>query len=86
MTTVYDFEALQINGKKVALKKFKDKAMLIVNTASARRIAGRVIEIRRLVTRRATRAVAVRRPDARVLRLGSSETRRGVEITLTTAP
>ncbi|MCM2295729.1 glutathione peroxidase [Rhodoferax sp.] len=35
MTTVYDFEALSINGKLVALKKFKGKAMLIVNTASA---------------------------------------------------
>ncbi len=35
MTTVYDFEALQINGKSVALNQFKGKAMLIVNTASA---------------------------------------------------
>jgi glutathione peroxidase len=35
MSTVYDFEALQINGKAVALKKFKGKVMLIVNTASA---------------------------------------------------
>ncbi|MFY8042883.1 MAG: glutathione peroxidase [Rhodoferax sp.] len=35
MTSVYDFSALQINGKSVALKKFKGKAMLIVNTASA---------------------------------------------------
>ena len=35
MTTVYDFEALAIDGKSVALKKFKDQAMLIVNTASA---------------------------------------------------
>jgi glutathione peroxidase len=35
MPTVYDFEALQINGKPIALKKFKGKAMLIVNTASA---------------------------------------------------
>jgi glutathione peroxidase len=35
MTTVYDFEALQINGKPVALDQFKGKAMLIVNTASA---------------------------------------------------
>ncbi len=35
MTTIYDFEALQINGKSIALKKFKGKAMLIVNTASA---------------------------------------------------
>ena len=35
MTTVYDFEALSIDGKPVALKKFKGKAMLIVNTASA---------------------------------------------------
>jgi glutathione peroxidase len=35
MTSVYDFEALQINGKPVALSQFKDKVMLIVNTASA---------------------------------------------------
>ena len=35
MTTVYDFEALQINGKTVALDQFKGKVMLIVNTASA---------------------------------------------------
>ena len=35
MTTVYDFEALSIDGKPVALKKFQGKAMLIVNTASA---------------------------------------------------
>ncbi len=35
MSTVYDFEALQINGKTVALSQFKGKAMLIVNTASA---------------------------------------------------
>ena len=34
MTTIYDFEALQINGKPIALKKFKGRAMLIVNTAS----------------------------------------------------
>lgn len=35
MTTVYDFEALQIDGKPVALSAFKGKALLIVNTASA---------------------------------------------------
>ena len=35
MITIYDFEALSIDGKKVALKQFKGKAMLIVNTASA---------------------------------------------------
>jgi glutathione peroxidase len=35
MSTIYDFEAQQIDGKKVPLKKFKGKAMLIVNTASA---------------------------------------------------
>ncbi len=35
MSTVYDFEALQIDGKSVPLKKFKGKVMLIVNTASA---------------------------------------------------
>jgi glutathione peroxidase len=35
MTTIYDFEALQISGKPIALKQFEGKAMLIVNTASA---------------------------------------------------
>ncbi len=35
MPTVYDFEALQINGKPVAMSQFKGKVMLIVNTASA---------------------------------------------------
>ena len=35
MTTVYDFSAQHINGKPVELSKFKGKAMLIVNTASA---------------------------------------------------
>ena len=35
MPTVYDFEALQINGKSVPLSKFKGKVLLIVNTASA---------------------------------------------------
>lgn len=35
MSTVYDFEALQINGRPVPLRQFKGKAMLIVNTASA---------------------------------------------------
>jgi len=32
---VYDFEALQINGKSVSLSDYKGKVMLIVNTASA---------------------------------------------------
>ncbi|MBK6595203.1 MAG: glutathione peroxidase [Burkholderiales bacterium] len=35
MTTVYDFEALAITGKPVALKKYQGKPLLIVNTASA---------------------------------------------------
>ena len=35
MSSVYDFSAQQIGGKPVALKKFKGKPMLIVNTASA---------------------------------------------------
>lgn len=35
MTTVYDFEALQIDGAPVSLSQFKGKPMLIVNTASA---------------------------------------------------
>ena len=35
MSSVYDFSAQQIDGKPVPLKKFKGKAMLIVNTASA---------------------------------------------------
>lgn len=35
MTTVYDFEALSIDGKTQALRQFKGKVLLIVNTASA---------------------------------------------------
>lgn len=35
MSTVYDFEAQQIDGKTVSLKQFKGKPLLIVNTASA---------------------------------------------------
>ena len=35
MSTIYEFSALQINGKSTGLKKFKGKPMLIVNTASA---------------------------------------------------
>jgi len=34
MSAIYDFSALQLNGKSVALKKFKGRPMLIVNTAS----------------------------------------------------
>ena len=35
MTTAYDFEAQQIDGKTVKLKQFEGKALLVVNTASA---------------------------------------------------
>ena len=35
MSSVYDFSALQINGRTIALKKYEGKPMLIVNTASA---------------------------------------------------
>jgi len=35
MTTVYDFEALSIDGKTVPLKDYQGQVMLIVNTASA---------------------------------------------------
>ena len=35
MSTVYDFEARQIDGKTVSLSAFKGKVLLIVNTASA---------------------------------------------------
>ena len=35
MSTVYDFEARQIDGKDIALSAFRGKVMLIVNTASA---------------------------------------------------
>lgn len=34
MPSIYDFSALQMNGKPVTLKKFKGRPMLIVNTAS----------------------------------------------------
>lgn len=35
MTTVYDFEATQIDGRTVPLANFRGQPMLIVNTASA---------------------------------------------------
>jgi glutathione peroxidase len=35
MTSIYDFEALKINGQPVPLSQFKGRVMLIVNTASA---------------------------------------------------
>jgi glutathione peroxidase len=35
MRTIYDFEARAIDGKKVPLKKYQGKVLLIVNTASA---------------------------------------------------
>lgn len=34
MSNIYDFKAKTIDGKNVALSKYKGKAMLIVNTAS----------------------------------------------------
>jgi len=34
MASIYDFEATSIDGKPIALKKFKGKVLLIVNTAS----------------------------------------------------
>ena len=35
MSTIYDFEARQMNGTTVALEQYRGKALLIVNTASA---------------------------------------------------
>ncbi len=35
MTTVYDFSAVSLDGRDVALKQFDGQALLIVNTASA---------------------------------------------------
>ncbi|MBI2747662.1 MAG: glutathione peroxidase [Burkholderiales bacterium] len=35
MASAYDFDALSITGKPVALKKYQGKPLLIVNTASA---------------------------------------------------
>jgi glutathione peroxidase len=35
MHTIYDFHALSIDGKPVALEQFRGRPMLIVNTASA---------------------------------------------------
>jgi glutathione peroxidase len=35
MQTVYDFEALQIDGKTLALQRLQGQVLLIVNTASA---------------------------------------------------
>ena len=35
MSTIYDFEALSIDGQPVFIEQFRGQAMLIVNTASA---------------------------------------------------
>ena len=35
MKTIYDFEAVQMNGQSLALSQLQGKVMLIVNTASA---------------------------------------------------
>lgn len=35
MSTIYDFEAQQMDGKRVSLARYKGQALLIVNTASA---------------------------------------------------
>jgi glutathione peroxidase len=35
MSSIYDFEALQIDGSTVALRQYAGKVLLIVNTASA---------------------------------------------------
>ncbi len=35
MTSIYDFEAVQMNGQTLALSEMRGKVMLIVNTASA---------------------------------------------------
>jgi glutathione peroxidase len=35
MSSIYDFEALSIEGKSVPLSRYRGQAMLIVNTASA---------------------------------------------------
>ena len=35
MSTIYDFEALSIDGQPVSIEQFRGQAMLIVNTASA---------------------------------------------------
>ena len=34
MPSVYDFSATTISGKEVAIADFKDKVLLVVNTAS----------------------------------------------------
>ena len=34
-TSIYDFEALQMNGQAVPLSQYQGKVLLIVNTASA---------------------------------------------------
>lgn len=34
-TSIYDFEALQINDQSVPLSQYRGKVLLIVNTASA---------------------------------------------------
>ena len=59
MSTVYDFEAQQIDGKTVPLEKFKGKAMLIVNTASACGFTPQFAGLQELHDRYAGRGLAV---------------------------
>jgi glutathione peroxidase len=59
MDTVYDFEALQIDGKKVALKAFKGQVLLIVNTASACGFTGQLAGLQELHQQYAGRGLVV---------------------------
>jgi len=34
MTTIYDFEALTVEGEPISLEKYKGDVLLVVNTAS----------------------------------------------------
>lgn len=59
MTSVYDFEARQIDGKPVPLSRFKGKVLLIVNTASKCGFTPQFEGLETLYEKYATKGLAV---------------------------
>ncbi len=59
MATIYDFEALKIDGQPVRLSQFKGRAMLIVNTASACGFTPQLAGLEALYTRYGARGLVV---------------------------
>ncbi len=59
MTSVYDFEARQIDGKPVSLSNFKGNVLLIVNTASQCGFTPQFAGLEALYEKYATKGLAV---------------------------